>query len=154
MMDRTEIQSIMDKYPDTDLVQTFGKSLLEVMGKLETATMGQEEGFSPASSEQLAELGQELDNHVKGGAHPGLPEGPTEVHPCRCAPCATDKKTALAESWNMGQKALLKTFDQAAAAENVEGARDVLVEAVRKHRNGNPDKSGIPDDALATIMAQ
>ena len=44
-MDRTEIQSIMDKYPDTDLVKTFGKSLLEVMEQRDAGRMGQGEDY-------------------------------------------------------------------------------------------------------------
>ena len=151
-MDRTEIQSIMDKYPDTDLVQTFGKSLLEVMEQLETATMGQGEDSSPGSSGKVAELRQELDKHVKDGPHQAVSQASSNVHPCHCASCATDKKNGLAESWKQAQKALLKTFDEAAIVENVEGARDVLVEAVKKHRTGSTDKSGIPDDALTTII--
>ncbi len=147
-MDRTEIQSIMDKYPDEEVIKLFGACLLELMERPQVATMGQGEGSSPGSSEKLVELRQELHKHVKDVPHTALSEGSAQVHPCRCAPCATDRKNGLAESYKMGQKALLKTFDQAAAA------RDVLVEAVRKHQNGQPAKAGIPADALATIMAE
>ncbi len=153
-MDRTTIQEMMEKYPDTDVVQTFGKSLLEVMEQLEAATMGQGEDSSPGSSEEVAELHQELDKHIKDVQHQAPSDGPTEDHPCRCDSCTSDKKTALARSWDQGQKALLRQFDEAAVAEGVEGARDVVVQAFRKHHNGSPDKSGITDDALASIMGQ
>lgn len=151
-MDHTAVQSMMDKYPDQEVVKIFGACLLKLMERPQAATMGQGEGSSPGSSEEVAELRQELDKHVNEVSHQALSEGATETHPCRCGPCANDKKNALAESWNLGQKALLKQFDEAAVAENVEGARDVLVEAVKKHRNGNSDKSGAPEDALTTII--